>query len=621
MKFIQGKISRKLMFLGAVSIVISTTITGVMSYVVTSQSIDNKIKASDLPNIVRVKAGKIDGRMNRAIETTKVLADDPALIKWFQGMEQDEILGKIVKERLTNITAKLDYSTVTAASLLTKHHWVDKGKLLQVISKDDPHDAWFFNSIKAGNKVTLNIDFDKDLKDTFVFINVLIDDPAKPLGVSSIGINLSKISKKFTAIDQFGGESWLIDRSGVIKISANLEEIGKKIDNILGEDIGKDVLGNADKTRLKAAGGSYYAHTSIPSTGWIVVYRVPEKSMKSVLSRIQIAILLSTLVSILLVSVLFYFGSQFIVVPVQQVVTGLNSLSSGKLDYRVTVKSSDEIGVMSQRFNDFSDRIYGFVKNMKVLSEHLGISSSEINNTAQTMSQSASLLAANIEEIVSSMEEMATGIEQNTENAKNTDGIAQKTAGKATEGGSAVNDTVSAMKRITERIDLIEDIAYQTNLLALNAAIEAARAGVHGKGFAVVAGEVRKLAEKSQSAAGEISELASGSVEVADRAGSLLSEIVPAIKETAELVQSITRASEEQNIGVDQINSGMGQLNEIAQNSAASSEELASTSEILRENAKQLQETLKFFSISDEEYRGKVASEYEGEIAGIEHIQ
>ena len=192
---------------------------------------------------------------------------------------------------------------------------------------------------------------------------------------------------------------------------------------------------------------------------------------------------------------------------------------------------------------------------------------------------------------------MSASINQNTENAKVTDGMASQAAKQAAQGGEAVTETVTAMKQIAGKIGIIDDIAYQTNLLALNAAIEAARAGEHGKGFAVVAAEVRKLAERSQIAAQEIGELASGSVDKAESAGRLLGEIVPAISKTSDLVQEITAASEEQSAGVSQVNTAMGQLNQITQQNASSSEELAATAEEMSSQATQLQNLMAFFKV------------------------
>jgi len=196
------------------------------------------------------------------------------------------------------------------------------------------------------------------------------------------------------------------------------------------------------------------------------------------------------------------------------------------------------------------------------------------------------------------MEQMSANIQQNADNASQPEQIAVKASKDAKESGAAVTSAVTAMNEIATKISIIEEIARQTNLLALNAAIEAARAGEHGKGFAVVAAEVRKLAERSQTAAGEISELSSTSVDVAEKAGQMLNQLVPDIQKTAELVQEISAASNEQNAGVEQINSAIQQLDQVVQQNASATEEMASTAEELSSQAQQLQDTIDFFKVN-----------------------
>jgi len=266
-------------------------------------------------------------------------------------------------------------------------------------------------------------------------------------------------------------------------------------------------------------------------------------------------------------------------------------------DLTLAVEAGKRTGIYAALVN-MVRRLENTVHEIQAAAGSVSSGSEELSASSEEMSQGASEQAASAEEVSSSMEQMASNIRQNADNAAETERISLKSADDAQEGGKAVSETVVAMKEIAEKISIIEEIARQTDLLALNAAIEAARAGEHGRGFAVVASEVRKLAERSQKAAGEISKLSVSSVAVAEQAGEMLIRVVPDIQRTAELVQEISAACNEQNSGADQINKAIQQLDNVIQQNASVSEEMASTSEGLASQAEQLQASIDFFKIN-----------------------
>ena len=275
-------------------------------------------------------------------------------------------------------------------------------------------------------------------------------------------------------------------------------------------------------------------------------------------------------------------------------------VADGDLTVVVETKASDTSSLL-YAMRGMVEKLSRVIGDVRSSADGLSAASEQVSATSQSLSQGASEQAASLEETSASIEQMSASINQNTENAKVTDGIANKAAKDAADGGEAVRATVDAMKSIADKIGIIDDIAYQTNLLALNAAIEAARAGEHGKGFAVVAAEVRKLAERSQVASQEIGELAGTSVKTAEKAGQLLQEMVPNIRKTAELVQEITAASEEQSQSAGQINTAMGQLNQTTQQNASASEELSATAEEMSGQAQQLQQMMAMFRVGEGE--------------------
>jgi methyl-accepting chemotaxis protein len=286
-----------------------------------------------------------------------------------------------------------------------------------------------------------------------------------------------------------------------------------------------------------------------------------------------------------------------IVDPIDEVKRVMGALSTGDLTQSIAQEYQGEFKVLKDAINDTTAKLASTIAEVNATTETLASATGQISSTAQSLSQASSEQAASVEQTSASVEQMSASIRQNTENAKVANSMSADGTTKAADGGQAVTETVAAMKQIAKKIGIIDDIAYQTNLLALNAAIEAARAGEHGKGFAVVAAEVRKLAERSQVAAQEIGQLAGNSVGLAERAGKLLDEIVPATRKTADLVQEITAASQEQTVGVDQVNTAVVQLSQITQQNASASEELAATAEEMSGQASALQELMGFFTL------------------------
>lgn len=246
---------------------------------------------------------------------------------------------------------------------------------------------------------------------------------------------------------------------------------------------------------------------------------------------------------------------------------------------------------------DMSEKLKNIVKTVVESSSNIAYVGNQIKSSSQGISDGANNQASNIEEVSSSIEEMSANIQQNTENARKTEAISVDTMHKLHQSNDAVKVAMASMREISDKIKVINEIASQTNILALNAAVEAANAGAHGRGFAVVAAEVRRLAERSKQAADEINSLAAKGVDVTEKAGGLVEAIVPEMARTTQLVQEIAVAGAEQSSGIAQIEAAIVQLNNIAQQNAAASEEMASTAEELSAQGDGLKNTVSFFKI------------------------
>ena len=287
-------------------------------------------------------------------------------------------------------------------------------------------------------------------------------------------------------------------------------------------------------------------------------------------------------------------------------------LGKGNFDVVLSgLNRNDEIGQIALAAEMVVEKVGSTIGGIKSASSEIANASAEIASRTTDLSERTEQQAAGLEQTSASMEEMSATVKRNATNAMQASELVQKTREIADQGGLVVSKSVSAMAKIQDSsgkmaniIGVIDEIARQTNLLALNAAVEAARAGEAGRGFAVVASEVRSLAQRSAQAAKDINGLITNSigqvkegVDLVGRAGSALEEIVTSIRKVNEVITDIASASNEQSIGVDEINKALMQMDEATQQNSALVEENAATAKTLEFQAKALDERGGFFQI------------------------
>jgi methyl-accepting chemotaxis protein len=348
--------------------------------------------------------------------------------------------------------------------------------------------------------------------------------------------------------------------------------------------------------RLELSGNITWEIKGTSDIGLDKVLEMGENTNSTIVYERTILII-SALVVIILGIVLLYVITHSITLPIYRGIEVAHMISEGDLTQELDVSRKDEIGKLSEALNKVSMNLRSMIGHLVENSQLIEASSSKLLESANEISDGAKQQAAAAEEISSAMEEMYANIQQNTENARETQKIAELSAIEVNKSKDSFRLATKSLSDITDKVTIINDIAFQTNILALNAAIEAARAGEHGKGFAVVAGEVKKLADKSRDATTEINEVSKSTMIMSRTARRELETLVPEIEKTAALIHEMTAANLEQTSGVEHINMAMQQLNTVIQNNALRSDELAGNSRDLSNQSEELSNLIASFKV------------------------
>lgn len=597
--------SKMLLSFGFVVFMVIAAISITFYYTI-SNTLTKDIRTQQLHTFIEASQSDLRTEFEKAIETSVALASDPTLVEWFNSYETKDSLKTLCLDKIDGMVNEFGYLTSFAVSNKTHNFWSPKHTLLDVVSTEDPDDSWFFNSIATPQRIQSNLDYNRELNTSALFINVLMGSVNSPLGVAGVGINIDLLVEELTK-RKFSGGSYIcvIDQQGTIKLSQNQDHVNQTLSSIISS--AADTVIQADKKGLlseyKTEDSVYeIAYMEIGETGHKTVLIVPTDELVIMLQPIRYYSLIIGCIFLVLSLAMAYFISRSLSNPVLKLNSIANALAKGDLRTPiedVLINRKDEIGRLASTFKQMTNKISEIIIQAKQTAELISEGGDKLTDSANELSTRSMQQATSTEEVSASMEEMGANISQNAENSKQTENLMSQAYKDTNNGSEIVKRAVDGIKLIAEKVQIIEEIAMQTNILSLNAAVEAARAGDEGKGFAVVATEVRKLAERSRLSANEISEKATDGVDIAIKAGEIFENLVPDIQKAYNLVADISAASLEQNEGSKQVNKAVMELDGVSQGNAAAADNISELTESFYSEIQKLNEVIGFFKVNE----------------------
>ena len=535
---------------------------------------------------------------------------------------------------------------------------------LKGIKVNEANKSWFKGALTAAEKTVKGgecrdlyvstIEYCSELDLPSVHMSHVIRDREtwKPIGMFVVDCNMDMIEGIMQIETGLGetGKSYLVGPDHLIRSHLRHEQAAALFGKEVATDGVKDIFERREVRRgagfcknwiyTDHRGEPVLAHNHyLEALDLAVITEIGRAEAFAASNMIRNITLIIALVIATLVVLIAIVVARSFTRPIHKLMAGMTALGSGDLTAAVEVDTRDEIGTMSNSFNEATGKLRDVLKQILTSSGQVEDAANQIASASEQLATGAEEQQSQLGEVATTMEQMSAMILAASKNANETRQNAQVTGTTANQGRDVVSKTVSGFETVATTVEqaarqiqelskrseeignvtqVIDDIADQTNLLALNANIEAARAGDAGRGFAVVADEVRKLAERTVSATGEIGKMIESiqgdiqeavssmeviqghsqeGLELVGQSDRSLQEISDAISQVVTAVEQIATSSNEQSSGVEEISKNIEGVTTVARQSASSAQELAASAEELSREVQGLNELIAQFKV------------------------